>query len=380
MKSMEKKFNTTINQLSSKILKLNVFLNLYHDNFYIIGKLEENNKTSCGSDWITYTDTKCFKVLDRKGTQSEAKNNCSAIDSTLITIGAENEQIFLSQHMTKYRGIAGNVWIGLEYVGNKFLWIDGNDMSYQNWDENAVKDGINKCVDMLIYESELGKWMDDRCTRKYLIACQKKQDSKTVLSEQVKNLTNVIEKQQNELKRHLNLLKDQQILLESHQNELINQNYNIVNLKSQLESQNEKHPTQSDKQQKEIDSLIPIGFVYTQLPDQSSPDVLWPNMKWTEVTQSYAGLFFRAEGGNSSSYGQLQLASAPRLAWISQYMNKWDYAGNNNIDLEQGIESERFYTGPGFKPNANTFSLSFKLSNEEVRPINKAVKIWTRTE
>ena len=49
---------------------------------------------------------------------------------------------------------------------------------------------------------------------------------------------------------------------------------------------------------------------------QSSPDVLWPNMKWTEVTQSYAGLFFRAEGGNSSSYGQLQLASAPHLAQV----------------------------------------------------------------
>jgi hypothetical protein len=63
------------------------------------------------------------------------------------------------------------------------------------------------------------------------------------------------------------------------------------------------------KQQDEINNLkknlsspgdIPIGFLYTQLPNQTSPVELWPNMKWTEVTQQYFGLFFRAEGGHSS--------------------------------------------------------------------------------
>ena len=41
--------------------------------------------------------------------------------------------------------------------------------------------------------------------------------------------------------------------------------------------------------------------------------------KWTEVTQSYAGLFFREEGGNSSSYGQPQLASAPHLELVHHH-------------------------------------------------------------
>ena len=228
--------------------------------------------------------------------------------------------------LTKYRGISGYVWIGLEYVGKKFTWIDGNDMSYQNWDENAVKDGINKCVDMLTFDSDLGKWMDDNCNKKYLIACQKKQDTKTVLIEEVKNLTNVIEKQQNQ-----------------------------------------------------INSLIPLGFLYTQLPNQSSPDMLWPNMKWTEVTQSYAGLFFRAEGGNSSSYGELQLARAPHLAEIHQYMNTQEYLGDNKVSLVQGIETKKFFSGRN-GPTGDYYSFSFKLSNEEVRPINKAIRIWKRIQ
>ena len=278
-------------------------------------------------------------MLNNKGTQNEAKTQCKGMDSTLITIKSEKEQKFLSQFLAKYRGVSGYVWIGLEYVGNKFTWIDGNDMSYQNWDENAVKDGINKCVDMLTVESDLGKWMDDSCNKKYLIACQKKQDTKTVLSEEVKNLTNVIEKQQNELK--------------SHQDQLNNQ-------------------------QKEISSLIPIGFLYTQLPSQSSPDVLWPNMKWTEVTQSYAGLFFRAEGGNSSSYGQLQLASAPHLTQVNQHVGRDYNIGSYTNNLEEGIETKNLYTGSG--GSGNFYSLSFKLSNEEVRPINKAVRIWKRTK
>ena len=262
-------------------------------------------------------------MLDRKGTQSEAKNNCSEIDSTLITIRSDKEEKFLLSYFGKYGNISGNIWIGLEYVGNKFTWIDGNDMSYQNWDENAIKDGTNKCVDMVTNEYGRGKWMDDSCSRKYMIACQKNQDSKTVLSKEVKNLTNVIEK---------------------------------------LESK--------------VDSMIPIGFLYTQFPSQSSPDVLWPNMKWTEVTQSYAGLFFRAEGGNSSSYGQLQSASAPHLAQVNQH-DSYEIIGNNIINLEQGIETKKIYTG---STAGAVYALSFKLSNSEVRPINKAVRIWKRTK
>ena len=268
-------------------------------------------------------------MLSIKGTQSEAKNNCSAIDSTLITIGSEKEEKFLSTLLAKYRGIAGNVWIGLEYVGNNFTWIDGNDMSYQNWDENAVKDGINKCVDMVTYESDFGKWIDDNCNKKYLIACQKKQDTKTVLSQQVKNLTNVIEK---------------------------------------LEIK--------------VNIMIPIGFLYTQLPEQSSPQQLWPSLQWTEVTQQYAGLFFRAEGSGSLPFGQTQPSNQSWISDIwswSQNADKEDGRYPFNIGLKEG-EWTSLYPAPKFQRLPMFYYLSFYTTSAEVRPKNTAIKIWKRVK
>ena len=157
----------------------------------------------------------------------------------------------------------------------------------------------------------------------------------------------------------------------------MNYQKNKVELKS-LQTLIENQKIQSESQQKAIDSLIPIGFLYTQLPSQSSPDVLWPNMKWTEVTQSYAGLFFRAEGGNSSTYGELQLASAPHLKQIHQY-TALGRTGGFISSLEKGIETEKIFTGTHYVDSGTDYSLTFVVSSEEVRPINKAFKIWKRT-
>ena len=321
-------------------------------------------------------------MLSIKGTQSEAKNNCSAIDSTLITIGSEKEEKFLSTLLAKYRGIAGNVWIGLEYVGNNFTWIDRNDMTYQNWDENAVKDGINKCVDMVTYESDFGEWIDDNCNKKYLIACQKKQDTKTVLSQQVKNLTNVIEKQQNELKSHQSLMEKQQNQINNQKLQLTNQSTLIGKQIVQLDSVQKTHQDQLNNQQKEISSLIPLGFLYTQLPNQSSPDVLWPNMKWTEVTQQYAGLFFRAEGSGSLPFGQTQPSNQ---SWISDIWT-WSQTADNengrypfNIGLKEGEWTE-FFPGAELDGYPMFYGLRFYTTSAEVRPKNTAIKIWKRVK
>ena len=246
---------------------------------------------------------------------------CQTLDSssTLISIHSRDEQQFIDDITAKYHNISTSVWIGLNYGKNSFIWQDQTETNYTNWSDEAAKDGEVKCVVMSLVKDYLGKWNDVPCKNNALTICQKKQDL-TLIS-----------------------LRNSLVTLEN--------------------------------------TLIPLGFLYTQFPSQSSPDVLWPNMKWTEVTQSYAGLFFRAEGGNSSSYGQLQLASAPHLAQVIQDRNNGrNYSGNYNVSLEQGKETGKFWTGTDYHPSGYSyFTLSFKLSNEEVRPINKAIKIWKRT-
>ena len=207
--------------------------------------------------------------------EEEAVKRCQTLDesSTLISIHSKDEQQFIDDITSKYHNISSSLWIGLNYGKDSFIWKDQSEMNYTNWSDEAAKTGEVKCVEMSLENERIGKWTDVSCKKTALTVCQKKQDFTFITL----------------------------------RNALVNLENELYKFKDELKSlQNDKYAT------------IPIGFLYTQFPDQSSPDVLylynlWPNMKWTEVTQSYAGLFFRAEGGNSSSYGSLQLASAPRV-------------------------------------------------------------------
>lgn len=54
------------------------------------------------------------------------------------------------------------------------------------------------------------------------------------------------------------------------------------------------------------DTDFPVGYVYTQFPQQSTPSELGLPGTWTEITSNYAGKFFRAEGGNAAAFGCCQ--------------------------------------------------------------------------
>ena len=303
-----------------------------------------------------------MKVLDIKGSESEAKAKCSQLDktSTLITIGSLNEQKFIEKLVQKHNTLSDRVWIGLEWNDNTFKWMDGSDVSYENWDENAVKNGNNKCVQMSISNSNLGKWTDDECTRKYLIACQKKQVNNNDLEKDLNNHTKIIESQQS----RLNSLE---VKFEQHK---IEENRIIENQQSQL--------TRIDQT-----SQIPIGFLYTQLPEQSSPQQLWPSLQWTEVTQQYAGLFFRAKGGESLPFGQTQTSNQSWISDINFYNvhfysfdTKPHYEGWTYNRIKQGDWTNLQHIQGPLTAAFNEFNIY--TTDGEVRPKNTAIKIWKR--
>ena len=179
---------------------------------------QDNDSNSCGNDWISFSNTKCFKVLGIRGTEAVAKNKCSQLDSssTLITIASKSEQDYLSEHLQKYQSTSDGVWIGLELVNNVFEWVDRNNVVYENWGQNAIKDGKNKCTRMSLTNSELGKWTDDDCERMYLIVCQKLQSTKTVLAQLIQNFTKHIDRLDstiNENRKQIDSLKGLLILV-----------------------------------------------------------------------------------------------------------------------------------------------------------------------
>jgi hypothetical protein len=68
---------------------------------------------------------------------------------------------------------------------------------------------------------------------------------------------------------------------------------------------------------------VPIGFTYFQLPGKSLPSDLFLGT-WTNISSTFSGAFFRAEGGNASAFaGGLQ---------ASQNLSHGHTSGNENTD------------------------------------------------
>src|SRR5262249_45156012 len=159
-------------------------------------------------------------------------------------------------------------------------WSDSRVMNYTNWDENAVKDGIDGCVQMWTSGVNRGKWMDDNCNKKHLAICQKKQHHNWSLEKQLRNLTKVIEylkeKDKNNLaifqKLHqdnLSLRKQFNNLQDQFENQTSlhkQQMLNLTKANHDLGDQVDNQTSLMNKIDRDVQSAVPVGFVYTQLP------------------------------------------------------------------------------------------------------------------
>ena len=150
-----------------------------------------------------------------------------------------------------------------------------------------------------------------------------------------------------------------------------------------------------------IDVVWPVGVIYTQYPQQKSPQELFPNTKWVEV--NYGGAFFRASGGNAAAFnggkqGQ-SIQSHNHPASFSGETQTGEVDLSNNINSGSPIRScSGVFSGKGNSRIgldsgdwANRWS-GFKLTitptgfvsvgytgGKETRPSNYTIRIWKRT-
>jgi hypothetical protein len=99
-------------------------------------------------------------------------------------------------------------------------------------------------------------------------------------------------------------------------------------------------------------------------------------VEWKDVTSDYAGLFFRAEGGGSEAFGSTQDENAPRVVEVQNVEKHCPYS---DTKLDTGVWSGLIYVGDLGSEKADTcLGLKFLVSSGEVRPRNKAMRIWER--
>ena len=126
------------------------------------------------------------------------------------------------------------------------------------------------------------------------------------------------------------------------------------------------------------DTIIPIGFIYTQLPGQPDPEQIWPTFHWSDISCMYPGHFFRVLGGKSASFGTIQRDNTrelERVEWLptcAEEVSKYNVEPNTNQAILTGNEYDTHRT--------RKYGLRFYNKQSEVRPINQAVRIWKRLQ
>ena len=135
-----------------------------------------------------------------------------------------------------------------------------------------------------------------------------------------------------------------------------------------------------------VNKIIPIGFIYIQYRNQSTPDILFgTDGKWQDVSAEYAGEFFRALGGNSASFGVKQNEGLPNINGTLKVSGtvgaQWSSTGAFSVI----VGGHGDYAGGGGNPNSiGTFILNAGMSSSiygastHVTPYNSAIKIWKK--
>ncbi|WP_187152202.1 hypothetical protein, partial [Treponema endosymbiont of Eucomonympha sp.] len=113
-------------------------------------------------------------------------------------------------------------------------------------------------------------------------------------------------------------------------------------------------------------SFVSVWFVYFQLPGKSAPDKIFVGV-WLLISSSFAGLFFRAEGGNASEFGS-----------GVQNMAMQNHTHNYLLPSYPSDSGAVFYGSDRVTYFRETATTGTSGTGVETRPVNITIRIWER--
>lgn len=134
-----------------------------------------------------------------------------------------------------------------------------------------------------------------------------------------------------------------------------------------------------------LKASLPVGFIYMQLRGQSTPDVLFNTTgKWQDISNQFAGEFFRVSGGNSASFGSVQNEGLPNIIGSINGIICMDTSSMSGSFLpSSGFTRTYAINGGGIQGyrNINFYasgSNSLYGASAHVTPYNSAIRIWKK--
>lgn len=128
--------------------------------------------TNDGWEWRggeSNQDFFCFDltVVQEEKTWEEAYEHCTQNRANLISQLSETENLLTTNKIQK-TGVTQRVWIGLRFLGHKWLWVNGNSLDYENWRPTSVQCPIRKRCGAL---TKGGDWESWDCLEKLSFIC-----------------------------------------------------------------------------------------------------------------------------------------------------------------------------------------------------------------
>lgn len=383
----------------------------------------------------------------------ESEDICQKLDASaeLLSIDSPDEQTFLEDIFFKDARVVNPIWLANNGSSSDDV------LAYSNWllgKEKILKTALegSLCTEMLIPDAhhllplpsltsenpptpkpdtKAGHWTLVPCTKRNLVVCQKRQNpwSPKQLREELlltrnrlKLLTLASNKaakrqevlftaKESEIKNRLEVFeKLTKATLEETVNGAVTRavNETCKDLEKrfqeldkasqllQIQAQHAQNQQNHLQVSASTESAVPVGFIYTQLPRSPSPDELWPEHIWTDISWTYSGVFFRVVGGGAATFGEVQDGWAPHLDQVEAKMCIHKPNGACQVlGIEESItmpkEESQAGAWSGWVNTAGAYlyekeaarldrdALRFHVTGGEVRPRNMAVKVWKRT-
>lgn len=109
-------------------------------------------------------------ALKEKKTWEDALEHCrnKSADLTSLLSATQNRH---AQNEIQLTGFTEQVWIGLRFLGNRWLWVNGDPLSYEAWADDGDPDHqcpmLRRCVAL----TKHGVWENRDCQEKLSFIC-----------------------------------------------------------------------------------------------------------------------------------------------------------------------------------------------------------------
>ncbi|KAM4603396.1 snaclec stejaggregin-B subunit beta-1-like [Polymixia lowei] len=108
--------------------------------------------------------------MEEKKTWEEALEHCREHHTELTSLVSETE-VLLAQSKIQKAKTTDRVWIGLTYLGNRWLWVNGDPLEYEAWtqggDQNMCPRWSHSCGAL----TKEGLWEYHYCQEKLNFIC-----------------------------------------------------------------------------------------------------------------------------------------------------------------------------------------------------------------